>query len=205
MKIIGICGSSGSGKSSVCEILLSRGISILDCDVIYHDLINTKTPCLDAIGEEFGFDLISDGKLDRARLRDIVFRSPEKIASLNKISHKFVKDELKRKLIELNDTKTSCCVIDAPMFFEANLDLWCDFVCAVLTDRSVQIKRICDRDGITPEQAKQRLDNQLSNEFLISKVDFVIYNDKDREHLANECDKMLDAVKQCDTKRKEIL
>lgn len=205
MKIIGICGSSGSGKSSVCQILRSRGIPILDCDVIYHDLINTKTPCLVAIGEEFGIDLIAGNKLNRAKLRNIVFRSPEKLATLNKISHKFVKDELKRKLYELKNNKTSYCVIDAPMFFEANLDSWCDFVCVVLTDRSVQIKRICDRDGITPEQANQRLDNQLSNEVLISKVDYVIYNDKDRKYLAEECDKMLEAVKQIDTRRKEFL
>jgi dephospho-CoA kinase len=75
----------------------------------------------------------------------------------------------------------------------------------VLTDRGIQMKRICDRDGITPEQAKQRLDNQLSNDFLVSKVDFVIHNDKDREHLASECDQMLEAVKQSDIKRKEIL
>lgn len=205
MKIIGICGSSGSGKSSVCQILRSRGIPILDCDVIYHDLINARTPCLVAIGEEFGFDLIIGDKLDRGKLRNIVFRSPKKIATLNKISHKFVKDELKRKLCELKDNNASCCVIDAPMFFEANLDSWCDFICAVLTDRGIQMKRICDRDGITPEQAKQRLDNQLSNDFLVSKVDFVIHNDKDREHLVKECDQMLEAVKQSDIKRKEIL
>ena len=73
MIIIGICGGSGSGKSTVCKILTQMGAIVLDCDQIYHDLISGETPCLLAIAERFGKKVIKDGALNRNALREIVF------------------------------------------------------------------------------------------------------------------------------------
>lgn len=196
MKVIGLCGSSGSGKSTVCRFLSAKGVKILDCDVIYHEMINKPSPCLDAIGAEFGQNLILNGVLDRASLREIVFSDPKKIKKLNEITHRFVKDELKVRIQNLRNENVKYCIIDAPMFFEAKLDLWCDFICAVIAKQEIKIERICARDKITVQQAQIRLNNQISDQFLVSKADFVIENNSGKDDLVYQCEKMLIAIEQ---------
>ena len=94
MKVIGLCGGSGSGKGTVANIFSSYGIPNIDTDAVYHDLVSNKTPCLDAIVSEFGTVVLnSEGFLNRKKLAEIVFSNTEddsKIQVLNRISHKFV-------------------------------------------------------------------------------------------------------------------
>ncbi len=187
MRIIGLCGTSGSGKSTVCRIFKEHNISVLDCDEIYHDLVNAPSDCLNAIGQHFGSHLIEGGKLNRKALKEIVFSDSKSLADLNSISHRYVKVELKARLEELKQKNEKICIIDAPMFFEANLDAWCDAVCAVISDPKMQIKRICERDGISKEEAKIRIQKQTSPQILMQRADFIIQNDGNLRNLEEKC------------------
>lgn len=197
MFIIGLCGQSGSGKSSVCEILTEFGVKVLDCDKIYHELIHSPSECQKAISLEFGNDLVENGVLNRAKLRNIVFSNEEKRRKLNEISHFYVIKRLEDliKLFENNGEKM--CIIDAPLLFEAKLNERCNVVCAVVSDFSEQIRRICNRDGIDPEAAKERLSKQISVEELTERSDFIIQNTSDYASLKIECENLL---KYCKTK-----
>ncbi len=195
MKIIGICGPSGAGKSTVSRYLFEKGIPVLDCDVIYHELVDSDTPCLKAIEKRFGSGVIQNNTLDRKALGKIVYSDRTLLNELNAITHKFVLDELKFKINDLESQKKTVCIIDAPLFFEAGLEKWCDFVCAVITDPSILIQRICNRDKIAPCVAKKRVENQLSAEQLKDKVDFIIENNGDREALNRSCKKLLELLR----------
>ncbi len=194
MKIIGICGSSGSGKSMVCRFFSENGISVLDCDEIYHKLVETASDCLYEIGENFGTDLIEGGTLDRKKLGNIVFSDSEKLKLLNKISHRHVMNELTKQIERFSKKGFSACVIDAPMLFEAGLDNRCDVIIAVISDLNLQLQRISRRDGINPDIAKKRIDNQISNEMLRERCDFVIENNGTYEELKLQCEKLLNTI-----------
>lgn len=194
MKVIGICGSTGSGKSSLCELLSRRGYPVLDCDKIYHGLVNSPSPCLSEIGETFGSDLISEGKLDRKNLGKIVFASPEKLALLNRISHKYVVLEIQKEIEILKDKGATHCFIDAPLLFEAGLEKICDHVCAVISDKEEQIKRVCRRDQITREEAIKRIFNQTPEEALRNKCDFIIENTGSLDQFQKACENFFEKI-----------
>lgn len=191
MKIIGICGQSGSGKSSVCQYFAKRNIPVLDCDAIYHDLVSHDTPCLAEIGTTFGKEVICDGALNRKRLREIVFHDPEKLHLLNQLTHRFVKEECNRRLTAYAKENVSFCLIDAPMLFEAGMESLCDAVVAVIAPQEEQLSRLLTRDRISTLTAKERIDHQISQEELIRRADFVIDNNADLTHLESQCEDLL--------------
>ncbi len=187
MVVLGICGSSGSGKSSVCRILETLGAEILDCDQIYHQITSHPSPCLQAIEKEFGSDVVCGGRLDRNKLGEIVFLNREKMQTLNRLSHHFVKKELADSIDRFRSGKKKCCVIDAPLLLEAGLDSWCDHTICVTAETGLKLQRIMQRDGVTLEAAKRRLDFQISDEELRQKCEFCIDNNGDFETLQKEC------------------
>ena len=192
MIIFGICGSSGSGKSTVAAVFQKRGALILDCDEIYHELISSDTPCLKAIGNAFGKEYIQNDSLDRKKLGALVFRDDEKRKKLNEITHQFVKEELKKRLDRARDDKVKACLIDAPLFFEARLEDWCDAVIGVTAPKKEKILRICKRDGISKKEAELRLSSQIPDCELRSRCDFWIENRGDLSDLEAACREILE-------------
>ena len=194
--ILGLCGSSGSGKSTVAHIFSENGFFVLDCDMIYHELVSARTPCLSAIEREFGREVIKDNTLNRSILRKIVFSDKFKLERLNQISHHFVKLELTSRINSLREEGMKLFLIDAPMLFEANLEKSCDFVLGVVSTPESQIARICKRDGITIEAAKMRLSNQHTKSYLEERCDAIIENNGDLLELENRCLTVLERIKQ---------
>ncbi len=191
MIVLGLCGTSGSGKSTVSLCFRERGAAILDCDVIYHELISKPTSCLRAIGREFGADLIRSGSLDRAALREIVYHDEKKRLKLNRLTHAFVKRELKSRMLVLRSENAPVCVIDAPLLFEARLDAWCDAVVGVFAPLELRVDRLMRRDGISREAAELRLSKQIPPEELEKKCRFRIENDGDLSALQSAVDRIL--------------
>lgn len=187
MIIVGICGSSGSGKSSVCSYFRELGAEVLDCDRIYRDLVSAPSECLKAIGDRFGEKMILDGKLNRKELSAAVYSDRNLLNELNRLTHPFVLVELQKRLEENLKKGTSMCLIDAPLFFEAKLETWCDAVIAVISDEKIQIDRIMTRDRITLEEARARLKMQIKADDLIKRSDFVIQNLGSIEQLKQQC------------------
>lgn len=175
--IIGITGSSGAGKSTICEILeMEYQAKIINADKIARRLSYENDDYLGEIVASFGTEILLDtGELDRRKLADIIYKSEEKRKNLNAITFKYIIAEIKRAIRE---TQEKLIIIDAPLLFEANLQSLCDVTIAVITrNLEIQITRIMERDAITKEQAMNRLKAQHSNEFYISKCNYSIVNE----------------------------
>lgn len=186
--IIGITGSSGAGKSTVCEILKKEyNAQIIDADKISKQLSKKGTIYLEEIVEKFGKEiLLENGELDRKKLAEIIYSSNEKREILNNCTLKHIKEKIKQEVKKLKNNK-KIIAIDAPLLFEAKLDEICEFVIAVISDNfEVQIERITKRDGITEEQAMARLKAQKPNDFYTQKSRYAIVNNGKIEEIEKQ-------------------
>lgn len=180
MKIIGITGSSGSGKSFICEVLLNKydDVVIVDADKIARKMSNIGTLYYKEVVNMFGEGIVKENlEIDRKLLAEIIFNDDEKRQELNSITFKYVVDEIKNK-IKLNSDK-NIIVIDAPLLFESGLDKICDITLGVISNEDIKINRICLRDDLSIKQAKDRLKVQLSDEALKEKCNYIIENNDD--------------------------
>lgn len=193
MFVIGVCGGSGSGKSTVSACLKSFGGVVLDADGIYHELTSCPGDCLDALTEAFGSDIAENGSLNRRKLGAIVFQDEKKRLLLNKISHAFVIREMDKRLQEA-EGQFPFAVIDAPLLWEAGLDRRCDHVIAVVAEEKERVRRIVSRDGISPEKALARIHSQIPDEDLIRRCDLVIHNDGSQQELEQQCRTILKQI-----------
>ena len=187
MKVIGLCGGSGSGKGTVSKIFAEIGIPSIDTDAVYREMTLSDSPCMRALAAEFGDEVVnSQGGLDRARLASIVFNDPSRLEKLNKIAHSFILDETRRRLAAYKDEGLSAAIVDAPVLFESGFDNECDEIVCVVADRDIRTDRIMSRDRITRDAAEKRISSQMPDEILISKCDHAIYNNSDIESLREQ-------------------
>lgn len=184
MLILGLTGTSGSGKSTVSSIFANLGATIVDADKIYAELLLNHRPMIDEIANNF--DVITDGKIDRKKLRDIVFIDKNKLILLNKITHKYVLQTISEQISQAKDI----AILDVPLLFEAGLDTKCDKVLGVICSDENKINRICNRDGVSKEDAIKRLENQKNNCFFIENCDIIIENDCELDVLQSVCTKI---------------
>lgn len=198
LTIIGLTGGTGSGKSVVSASLKKRNAYIIDCDRIAHEILLAGKPAYDEILEFFGSDVLdAEKQIIRRKLGDLVFSDSEKLAFLNRCTHKYIVLEIRKMLHQIQKTpdKYCCIVMDAPLLIEANLVPVCNQVWVVYAEESVRINRIMQRDQITYEQAKNRIQNQKSWEEYKSYADVILDNSKDAAHLEAQLDKLLSSIK----------
>lgn len=180
MNIIGITGSSGAGKSTVCDILQEEyQVKVINADKIAKELSKRGTSYLDEIIEKFGQDIVDEnGELKRKKLAEIIYNNSEKRKLLNLCTFKYIKKEIKSKI---NRTKKEnvTIIIDAPLLFECGLDEFCNFIVGVISQKDIQIERIVARDNVDYESAEKRIDAQEENNFFKEKCDFIIENNND--------------------------
>lgn len=178
MKIIGLCGMSGSGKGYVCNIFERYGIPSIDTDAVYRDILkDTDSPCLFELKSAFGDGIIqSDGSLDRKKLADIVFSDGEKLELLNKITHKYIRKKTDELIEKYKIDGADAVIIDAPVLFESGFNKMCDITVCVTCDTETAVRRITERDGISADKAHERLSKQIKPESLRELCDFEIVN-----------------------------
>lgn len=182
MRIIGLTGPSGSGKSAVAKLLSAYGFEHIDADAVYHNLLIPPSECLDELVCEFGERILNaGGMLDRKKLAAIVFAdgNQDRLLKLISITHKYVKARIHLIIRHLETNGSKACVIDAPLLFEAGVDKDCEFVIAVLADSDVRASRISQRDCISLEAARARISSQKPDEFYSSNADHTVYNNSD--------------------------
>lgn len=191
MKVIGITGPIGCGKSYVSHLFEERGFPSIDADEVYHSLVSAPSPTVSAIAEVFGQRVLkSDGALNRGALSSIVFSDPEKLAKLNKITHSAVLDELERMLAEYEALGIGAVTVQVPLMFESGFDKRCDHVIAVVASEDVRIKRICSRDSVTRQEAQKRIKTQKDIQFYIAKSSETVYNNGS-EDISEQIDDIL--------------
>lgn len=199
---IGLAGGSGSGKGTVSSLLSQAGIPSFDCDAVYHDLISRDGPLTREIVAAFGENVRSrGGGIDRRSLADVVFHDREKLAELNAITHKEILSVLGEWEKRAEKQGITAIVVDAPLLFESGFDRACDMTVAVTAPTELRIKRIVSRDGITREEAVERIAAQISDEELSRRADVVITNGEDLTHLYNEVGRILSIINERRTKQ----
>lgn len=188
MRIIGVTGGIGSGKSTVSKILASLGAHIIDADKLAKEIVEKGQAALDEIVDCFGSSVLDiSGKLNRKRLSDIVFKDESKLRTLNKITHKYVANKIVETIDSLGSDEIA--VVDAPLpikhgFLDVVSEVW-----AVTADMEVRIKRVMERSGLTYNEVKDRINLQLSDEYYKSISSIVIENNGSVEELRQQVEK----------------
>lgn len=194
MRLIGLTGRSGSGKSTVAACAAEMGIPVVDCDALYREVTSHPSECLRRIREAFGEQTVRDGKLDRPVLREIVFSDPQRMRELNCITAECLTAELEERLQHLGDRLV---LLDAPTLFECGLDERCEQILCVLCSDQLSLQRIVRRDGISKEAAEARLAQQHDNCFFAEHCDVVLYNEGDRAQLYADARCVLETLFNC--------
>ncbi|MEW6459105.1 MAG: dephospho-CoA kinase [Bacillota bacterium] len=164
MKIIGLTGDAGSGKSAVARILAELGATVLDADRVARRLTEPGTPVLAEIARVFGRGILKpDGALDRPRLAARVFTDPEERDILNRIIHPPVQAILEQEIAAARDGGPGVLVVEVPLLLETGLDKLVDEVWLTVADPEVKLERLKAR-GLTPEVAAGILAAQMPQE-----------------------------------------
>ena len=190
MKILGLTGGSGTGKSAACTAFARLGCGVIDADATYRTLCDTCEPMLKEIQNGFGDVFSTDGKLDRKKLGAIVFADAQKLQQLNAITHPYIRQAARDAFAAYSKRGCLLCIYDAPVLFEGQMETLCDKTCAVLAARNTRIARIVARDAITEEYAALRIDAQKDDAFYRERCDYVVQNDADLDTLYTQVRKI---------------
>lgn len=175
MKIIGITGSSGSGKTTVSEILSEElDAKRINADQVVKQLQQKGNKYYEEIVQVFSQEILQeDGNLDRKKIAEIIFQDESKKEKLNQLTYKYVVEKIKE---QINRTKEEYIIIDAPLLIESKLNEICDVIIAVISKKDEQIKRISNRDNIEEKHAKLRLNAQKDNKFYKLYANYIVEN-----------------------------
>ncbi|MBR0142084.1 MAG: dephospho-CoA kinase [Ruminococcus sp.] len=177
LMIVGLTGQTGAGKSTVSRIFSENGFKVINADIIARKVVEKGTPCLAEISDYFGLSILNaDGTLNRKALAEIVFTDRAKLETLDTIIYPYITGEILRLIRKYSAEGEKFILLDAPTLFESRADDFCDIIISVLADADIRLKRITARDNISEEQARQRMNSQLSEDFFISHSDYIIKN-----------------------------
>lgn len=175
--ITGLTGMSGAGKSTAARIFAESGFEVIDCDLVARTVVEKGRPALAEIAETFPEGVITpEGELDRRKLAGIVFSDREKLGRLNDLIYPYITYRIICEITAHAARGGRLVMLDAPTLFESGADRLCDTVVSVVGDREHCMERIMKRDGLTPEQAEQRLSSQHGAEFYREHSEFCIEN-----------------------------
>ena len=184
MKVIGLTGGIGSGKSTVSRLLADLGAVVLDADKVGHQAYQPGTETWKELVAAFGEEIVSpDGTIDRKKLGAIVFGDPESLARLNRIVHPRMFDMMKAQIEEHRRQSVSVVVLEAAILLEAGWTPLVDEVWVTVASEPTVVRRAIERTGLPEEQIRARIRSQLSNEEREKAASVVISNDGDLEEL----------------------
>lgn len=189
--VLGLTGVMGSGKSTVRKILEASGFRGIDCDAVVKHLLAEDVTVRDALCERWGDVVLStDGSIDRAAVAAIVFENKEDLEWLESLLHPRVRAYWQTCVEE---DLSARWVIEVPLLFENSLEKFFNFTVCVSCSSTTQLERL-SRKGISAEEARARMANQLPIEEKVKRADYVLFNDGEESFLAEQVDRLIDAI-----------
>jgi len=165
MKVIGLTGGIGSGKSTVSRFLAELGTVVIDADKVGHELINPESETWQEVVAAFGRRILAPGgDIDRKKLGEIVFSDPEFLVRLNQIMHPRMFEVVKARIEEYSQQGVSVVVLEAPLLLEAGWSSLVDEVWVTVAPESAVLRRLTDRAGLSEAESLARIRSQLSSE-----------------------------------------
>lgn len=196
MKVVGLTGGIGSGKSTVAERLTGHGVVVIDADDIARAVVVPGSPVLAALAEEFGDEIVlDDGTLDRARLARLAFASTDAKRRLEAITHPAIDDGLESALAAVRQAGVEpVVVIDHPLLIETGRTEALDGLIVVIAPADVRRRRLLVERGMDAEDVEARMRAQTDDTTRRRAADWVIDNDGDLEALYRRTDEVHDAM-----------
>jgi len=196
MKVIGLTGSIGSGKSTVSCFFEELGAVVIDADQVSRQVVEPGSPALKELTVAFGENILNpDGSLNRTLVAEIVFNSDEKRELLNSIIHPMIFNEINSTIGEYREKGTEIIILEAALILEKKgLIKLIDKLIVVSIDEETQKKRLDGRGDLSKEQIDARINSQLTNNEKIKHADYIIDNNQDlvntREQVRELWDKL---------------
>lgn len=183
MFVIGITGGIGSGKSTAAHIFADKGVRVLDADEISRKVTGPNGRALDSIRELLGKKMInSTGELNRKLVANLVFSDRTKLDKLSAVIHRYVLDEIGEELEKEREKGTKLIILDVPIPVKKGFLDVCNQVWVISADDDVRLERLIAR-GISTEDAKRRMDMQMTREEYEDLADIIIENNGDSSEL----------------------
>jgi dephospho-CoA kinase len=175
MKVIGLTGGIGSGKSTVSQFLAELGAVIIDTDKVGHEAFKPDTELWQQVVAAFGKRILKpSGKIDRKRLGETVFGNPELLSRLNEIMHPRMYDVVKTQIEDYQQQGAEVVVLEATLLIEANWTLLVDEIWVTVASEATTLKRLKKRSQMSGQEALARIRSQLPSEERIRYADVVI-------------------------------
>ena len=190
MTVVGVTGGTGCGKTTALKALAQQGALVLDCDAIYHELLEKDEELLREIEAAFP-GTVAEGKLHRKKLGAIVFQDAAALERLNAITHRHISEEVQRRLREQAMNGGTLAAIDAIELFSSGMGQRCDFTIGVLADEELRAARIMARDGISREYALLRIRAQRPESYFREHCSVTVENNKDEANLLSHINNIL--------------
>lgn len=185
MLTIGLTGPTGAGKTTVLDALADLGCVRVDCDALYHQLLAASPALTGELTDRFGRSILNrQGQVDTKALAPVVFGDPQALADLNAIAHRHVLRACQERVQATKAAGAKGVVLDAIALLESGLGALCDVTVAVTAPAETRLARIMARDGLTAQQARQRMAAQKPSEYYVNHCDHVIVNDDSKSFQA---------------------
>lgn len=177
---VAITGNIASGKSQVEKFISNKNYPVYDTDKIAHKI-------LEQVKDFYGYDVFTDGKIDRKKLGNLVFSNPDLKKKLEEIIHPKVKEEI----LKIFKKGYQIVFISIPLLFETGFDKLFDKIIFVQCDDDIRLQRLMERNHITKTQALSRMNSQQEQEEKIKKSDFILHNNSTIRDLETQVNSLL--------------
>lgn len=187
MLVVGLTGGISSGKSTVTELFLKRGVTVLDADQIVRQMQQPNTLLLKRLAATFGRDIIlADGNLDRGGLGRLIFQDKAAKEKLDEIMKPLIREKLVQGIEEAEKACKAMVVLDMPLLYEFEFESLTDVTVVVYVSQETQIKRLMARDQIEEAYARSKISSQLSLDKKRDLANFVLVNEGDLSELRTQ-------------------
>jgi dephospho-CoA kinase len=194
MKVVGLVGESGTGKTTIAVHLERQGAGRIDADTLAHTLLGDDQEILRRVREYFGDDVLTAGEIDRKKLGAVVFSDPDGLEALNQIVHPAVIEECAQRVETFREAGFELVVVDAALLLEVELPFVVDLTVALRASREEQTRRLLAKGGVTRAEVAVRLDSQAHLEKSFYRADVVLDTNRPLPLVLDEIDALVQVL-----------